>query len=649
MINVSSVAKSFGPQTLFEKATFQLDRGSRYGLVGANGSGKTTFLKVLMGDEPASDGMVAIPKGTRLGVLRQDRFLDDAETVLSVAMRGDPEVYAALREQEASSDVTTPEGAARISELHEIIDRLDGYTLESRASEVLLGLGIPEDYLRKPLGTLSGGFKLRVLLGQVLVGRPDALFLDEPTNHLDILSIRWLERYLTNFDGLLVVISHDQRFLNNVTTHILDVDYRTILLYPGNYTAFEQQKQETFARKEVEIARAEKIIAEKKAFIERFKAKASKARQAQSRVKQVERIEVAELPQSSRREPKFTFAQRRPSGKDVVVVEGLSKAYGNRQVLSDVSLSIRRGDRVGIIGANGLGKSTLLKALVGKLDPDAGRIEWGHETHVGYFAQDHKDLLEDPKQTVLDFLWNQCPGESTGFVRGHLGRVLFSGDEVKKKLGAVSGGEAARLIFSKLAVEQPNVMVLDEPTNHLDIEAVQSLLKALDDYEGTILLVSHDRWFVSQLADRIIELQPDGLVDFQGGYAEFAEKRGIDFLDAEDVARLAKRQRKTDDEPAPPPPVKVESSLSWEERKKLQNRKKALPARRDRLVQDIEKAEARKAALEARFFAPDFYQATPPEEIKKLEREQAEVLSSVDRLMEEWEAVEAEIVELEDV
>ncbi len=487
MIAISNLSKSFGPQALFEDVTLQLNAGCRYGLVGANGSGKTTFLKILSGTEPASGGEVTFAKHARIGILRQDRFESDEQIILDVAMMGDELVHRALAEQQAHAVDAVPD-PERIAEIDEILRAHDGYTLEARAAQVLMGLGIPEAAIRQPLYTLSGGYKLRVLLAQVLVSRPDAVLLDEPTNHLDILSIRWLERFLSSYRGCAVVISHDQRFLNNIATHILDVDYGTVIEYPGNYQAFHDSKLATRERKEGEIARVEKIIAHKKAFVERFKAKASKARQAQSRLKQLEKIEVETLAASSRRYPKLRFEIARPSGKDVLAIEGISKAYGEKRVLSDVSLTVRRGERVAVIGANGLGKSTLLKIITDNLASDGGKVAWGHEAQVGYFAQDHKEQLTNPNQTALDYLWDICPQEGTSTVRGVLGRLLFSGPDVDKPVAALSGGEATRLIFSRLMVQKPNVLVLDEPSNHLDLESIEAQLGCLERRWGVPLI-----------------------------------------------------------------------------------------------------------------------------------------------------------------
>jgi len=643
MIGVVDLAKSYGARTLFEGVSLKLVPGSRYGLVGANGSGKTTFMEILAGDEPASDGTVAIGKGARIGVLRQDRFLRDEDAIIDVAMAGDEIVSRALAEQRALVDGGAPD-PARLAELEDVVAAHDGHTLRARTSAILEGLGIPAAAHERPLATLSGGFKLRVLLAQVLVGGPDVLLLDEPTNHLDILSIRWLERFLAGYRGCAIVISHDQRFLDNVATHILDVDYGTITLYTGNYSAFAAEKVAVRERKEAEIARTEATIAEKKAWIERFGAKATKARQAQSRLKQLEKIEVEELESSSRREPRFAFPIEKKSGKDVLTIEHVSKSYGDKRVLTDVSLTVRRGERVAILGANGLGKSTLLKIATGNLAADAGTVSWGHETRVGYFAQDHHDALPDPNDTPLDYVWRAVPRAETSFVRGQLGRVLFSGDDVEKKVGSLSGGEAARLVFCRLMVERPNVLVLDEPTNHLDLEAIQALGEALTEFaEGTLVFVSHDRAFVSALATRILEVKADGFHDFPGTYDEYLARQGDDHLDADRVVLKAKAERAASEADS----GASERATAWAEQKKRANRLGRLPARRDAVVAKIDEAEARKKGILERFCQPGFYEKTPPDEIAALEAEEKSLGPRIEELIAEWEAIEAEIAQAE--
>ncbi|HMB53847.1 MAG TPA: ATP-binding cassette domain-containing protein, partial [Thermoanaerobaculia bacterium] len=617
MIAVSDLGKHYGPQTLFEGVSIQFNPGNRYGLVGANGSGKSTFLKVLAGSELPSDGLVALPKRIRLGVLRQDHFEFEGRRILDVAMMGDRQVWDAMVEKEALlAKADEHFEADRYAELEDLILRSDGYQLEARAGEILEGLGIPTEVHERSLSTLSGGFKLRVLLAQVLASRPDVLLLDEPTNHLDILSIRWLEKFLVSYDGTAIVISHDHRFLDNVCTHIADVDYETITLYVGNYSHFVEQKAAERERREAEIERQEKKIAHHQTYVDRFRAKASKARQAQSKMKLIEKMadDLSPLAQTSRRYPVFRFKQSRPSGRQALAVEGISKAYGDNQVLEDVSLTVERGDRLAIIGPNGIGKSTLLKIVMGEVRADDGETEWGYEARPGYFAQDHKEQLGDSKQSVEAWLWDKVPTEPIGFVRGKLGQMLFSGDEVEKSLSSLSGGEAARLVFCRLMVEYPNVLVLDEPTNHLDLEAIDALVEALADYDGTLIFVSHDRWFVSRLAGRILEITKDGINDFRGSYDEYLERCGDDHLDADAVVLKAKREKKKSSARTEPKDRQAEK----EEQKRL----KKLGQRRDQVTAEIEKAESRIHEINEMFCDPTFFERTAVARVKNLENEQ---------------------------
>lgn len=649
MISVSNLAKGFGERTLFAGASFQLNPGERYGLVGANGSGKTTLLGILSGDVEPSDGTVSIPRSLRLGVLRQDQFLYEEQPILNVALMGNPELWRAMAEKEALlARAHEHFDAERFSQLEETVQRHDGYAAEARAAAILEGLGIPAAVHRQPLGTLSGGFKLRVLLAQVLASAPDVLLLDEPTNHLDILSIRWLEKFLQDFAGPVVVISHDHQFLDSVATHILDVDYETVTLYHGNYTAFLEQKRAERERREKENEGRLREIAHHQKFVDRFRAKASKARQAQSKLRLIEKKaeELEELPGSSRRYPRFRFTQRRPSGREVLRVRGVRKAFGENEVLHGVDLDVGRGDRLVILGPNGIGKSTLLKILVGELVPDAGRVEWGYETQPGYFAQDHHEQLEDSERTVEQWLWDFCPGKDRGFVRGHLGLVLFSGEDGEKRLSALSGGEAARLVFARLALEQPNVLVLDEPTNHLDLESIEALVEGLRAYDGTLILVSHDRWFVRQLATRVVEITPEGIRDFRGSYEEYVHACGDDHLDADTVvlkARQAERNGKRRAEPSAngraasaPGPRRATPGSAAAQRSRLERR-------RDELTAEIEAAEARIAEIDGIFSAPGYFQDADPERIAQLTGERAELEDRVARLMEHWEQVEEEL------
>ncbi len=641
MIAVSDLGKSFGPQTLFEGVSIQFNPGNRYGLVGANGSGKSTFLKVLAGEELPSEGTLSMAKRLKLGVLKQDHFRYEHMPILEVAMMGNHDVWEAMVEKERLlADAEREFDADRYAEVEDLILRHDGYTLEARAGEVLEGLGIPTETHRQPLSTLSGGFKLRVLLAQVLAADPDVLLLDEPTNHLDILSIRWLEKFLVDsYKGTAIVISHDHRFLDNICTHIVDVDYETIMLYPGDYSAFMAAKAGERDRKEAEIEKREAEIARHKEFVDRFRAKATKARQAQSKIKLMEKIVIERLPQSSRRYPTFKFQQVRPSGRQALELEGISKAYGAKKVLEDVTLRVERGDRIAILGPNGIGKSTLLKIAMGEVEADGGKIAWGYETHPGYFSQDHNEVPKNSKQSVEAWLWEFVPGEPIGFVRGNLGMVLFSGDDVKKAVGNLSGGEAARLVFCKLSVTKPNVLVLDEPTNHLDLEAIEALVEGLKTYDGTLIFVSHDRWFVSQLATRIFEISPRGINDFRGTYEEYLERLGDDHLDAEAVLRMRREQKKKAAATA-----KAETSPAEDRRR--QQRQKELGKKLDQVTAAVEQAESRIHAINELFCDPTFFDRTSRDQVKKLENEQKTLSAKVEELMKDWEAIETEIAEL---
>jgi ATPase subunit of ABC transporter with duplicated ATPase domains len=644
MIAVTDLGKSFGQQTLFEDVSLQFNPGNKYGLVGANGSGKSTFLKILTGEELQSEGDINMPKRLKLGVLQQDHYRYEHMPILEVAMMGNHEVWEAMVEKERLLENAAEEfDADRYADVEDLILRHDGYTLEARAGEVLEGLGIPTEVHRNALSTLSGGFKLRVLLAQVLAADPDALLLDEPTNHLDILSIRWLEKFLEDYKGLAIVISHDHRFLDNICTHIVDVDYETIMIYPGNYTAFMEAKSGNRDRKEAEIEKREAEIARHKEFVDRFKAKATKARQAQSKMKMIGKIVIERLPQSSRRYPTFKFKQVRPSGKQVLELEGISKSYGDRQVLKDVTLRVDRGDRIAIIGPNGIGKSTLLKIAVGDVEADTGRVEWGYETRPGYFSQDHNEVAKGSKQSVEAWLWEFVPGEPIGFVRGNLGMVMFSGDDVKKPVGSLSGGEAARLVFCKLSVTKPNVLILDEPTNHLDLEAIEALVEGLLEYDGTLIFVSHDRWFVSKLANRILEISPKGIQDFRGSYDEYLERLGDDHLDAEAVLRMRREQRKKAQAAA----ISAKVDADPAEEKKRQKLQKDLARRRDEVTADVEKSESRVHAINEMFCDPTFFDRTSRDQVKKLEQEQKTLSEKVEKLMAEWEKIEEQLAEME--
>ena len=636
MITLSNVGKLYGDQTLFAKVSLQLNAGERYGLVGANGSGKTTLLNMLSGDLEPSEGSITVPQRLCLGVLQQDQFLYEDESILNVALMGNAALWEVTVAKERLFAASAEHfDADKFAQLEETFLHCDGYTAQARAGAILEGLGLPAHIHDDPLSTLSGGFKLRVLLAQVLASAPDVLLLDEPTNHLDILSIRWLETFLCDFPGPVVIISHDHRFIDNISTCILDIDYETVQLYRGDYTAFLEAKRTERTRREKEIANREREISHHQQFVDRFRAKATKARQAQSKLRLIEKREeeMVELPRSSRRYPAFRFEQRRDSGRDVLSLKGVKKAFGDNEVLHGVDLLVQKGDRLAIMGPNGIGKSTLLKIAMGELAADVGETEWGYEAHPGYFAQDHREKLSPPNQTAEAWVWECCQDQGFGFVRGQMARMLFSGDEGEKRLSALSGGEAARLVFCRLAIAQPNVLVLDEPTNHLDLESIEALVAALKDYPGTLLIVSHDRWFISQLATRIVEIKPGEILDFRGTYEDYVHFCGDDHLDADQVILKAKQAKKKKEETNPP----AQGSQSNRKGKNKQRRAAAQQAER---MARIEKAEARLAEIDALRCEPTYYAKTPPDQIKALECEHADIERALATLLEEWAAVE---------
>ena len=634
MISVNNLGKAFGDQTLFEGASFQLNAGFRYGLVGANGSGKTTFLQILSGNAEASMGTVSMPKQLRLGVLQQDQFLYGDEPILNVTMMGNTELWEAIVAKEALLAAAHEHfDTDRFGELEELVQHHDGYTAESRAATILDGLGLPASVHNHPLSTLSGGFKLRVLLAQVLASAPDALLLDEPTNHLDILSIRWLETFMRDFSGPVIVISHDHQFLDGIATHILDIDYETVTLYHGNYTAFLEEKRHERERREKDIAGQEREIAHQQEFVNRFKAKATKARQAQSKAKIIEKKmdSMVALAQSSRRYPTFKFEEWRPSGRDVLKVKGIEKAYGDNEVLHGIDLLVHRGDRLAIMGPNGIGKSTLLKIIMGEVEPDAGEVTWGYETPPGYVAQDHREQLLNPTRSAHEWMAQFCPDKDIGFVRGRLALMLFTGDDPKKRLSALSGGEAARLVFASIALARPNVLVLDEPTNHLDLESIEALVEGLRAYTGTLILVSHDRWFINQLATRIVDIEPQGVTNYQGTYEEYVAFTGDDHLDVEKVVLKAKNERRKKSTASIPP-----SAAGDRERELVQDR-------HEELMRSIEVAESRITEIDALFADASYYAKTSVEDRRSLEIERTNLAKETKELTAAWEQTEEQI------
>ena len=631
MISIADLAMNYGKKTLFEKSSITFDPGKSYGLVGANGSGKSTLLRLIAGEEKPSSGTISIPHDLKLGILRQDHFQFESTRVIDVVLLGRPNLCEALGEKEKiieSKNLDSKTGH-RLAQLEETIAEEDGYVAEPFAAELLSGLGIVVGYHNGPMKELSGGFKLRVLLAQLLFQHPDVLLLDEPTNHLDIVSIRWLENYLcTKYDGTLIFISHDRNFLNSVAAHIVDIDYEELRLYTGNYEQFLEAKALAEIQKLKEIESYERKTAEMQAFVDRFRAKATKARQAQSRVKQLDKMEVPEVKRSSRISPDLRFEQSRPSGRTVLTVKNVSKKFADTEVLKNISFEIQRGEKVAIIGPNGIGKSTLLKIILDQLSADVGNHKWGYETQISYFAQDHHEQLSG-KISAYDWLYATASHEPIGAIRGLLGRVLLSGDEALKPVFALSGGESARLLFARIMLEKRNVLILDEPTNHMDLEGVAALGDALKAFEGTVLVVSHYRHFVSKVATHILELAPDGVRDFSGSYQEYLDKFGDDYLCRDLPISTTRRQTKVKNSPP--------QELSYDERKKLLREISRLKKQSTRFETLVEETEQKIFAIEAKFGVEDFYRNTTLEEVQKLQLKKRELSDELSGHLREWE------------
>lgn len=516
---------SFGSKLLFYDVNLLLTGQKHYALVGANGTGKSTLLKLITGEEEPLAGTISVPKDMSIGWLKQDQFRYEHTIITDIVLQGKAKLWDAMKEKDELllSTEWDDKLVKRLGQLEDIINHLQGYSALAFAEKLLVGLGIASVYHQKPLSALSGGYKLRVLLAQVLFQEPDILLLDEPTNHLDIVSIHWLEKYLKNeFRGLVLFISHDVAFIDRLADNILDIDYGEIRQYSGRYEKFLEEKKLIEEQKLSELKSLEDKVERMQAFVDKFKAKASKARQAQSRVKMIEKIELPDIVHSSRIAPHFQFKPKRPSGKQVLQVRKLGKSFQDKSLFNHLHFDVQRGEKIAIIGENGVGKSTLIKILLGKVAQDHGTFEWGHEANISYFSQDHhEDLHDDDK--VLHWLNHAVSDTTEQLARKALAQVLFVKDDVEKNILTISGGEAARLLLAKMTLEAGNILVLDEPTNHLDIESTDALAEALRTYSGTLIFVSHDRHFIKHIANRILFIShTKGLIDYHGSFDEFA-------------------------------------------------------------------------------------------------------------------------------
>lgn len=528
MVQVVNLKKAFGPRVLFQEINLKLDVGKRYGLIGANGAGKSTFLKILSGEEEATEGEVQVQSGKKVGVLSQNQFAFEEYTLFDTVLLGNKRLYEAVKEKEKlyMSEEFTDEINNRLAELEIIsVEEDPTYEYDVKITKILEDLGFPSSEHQNLMSSLTGGDKFKVLLAQVLYPKPDILFLDEPTNNLDIETIGWLENQLQHHDGTMVVISHDRHFLNAVCTHILDVDYKQIREFTGTYddwyiasTVLAKQKQADMNKKQKEKEELEKFIA-------RFSANASKAKQATSRQKQLDKLDMGTIEISSRRDPSIIFKQKREVGKELLTVKNISKSYDSVGVLNDISFTVEKGDKIALIGPNGIGKTTLCEIIMENIKADLGEIQWGATIQSGYFPQNVTDIVKGD-MTLYDWLRSFDRDADISEIRNCLGRMLFNGQEQEKKVESCSGGEKHRMWLSKIMLEQPNFMVLDEPTNHLDLEAIIALGEGLLEYPGSVICVSHDRELLDAYANRIIEIQNDGsIIDFKGTYEEYIESK----------------------------------------------------------------------------------------------------------------------------
>ena len=539
MLVAANITMQFGAKPLFENVSVKFGEGYRYGLIGANGSGKSTFMKIVAGELEASAGNISKDAHERMAYLRQDQFAYEDQRVIDVVMMGHEQMWACMQEKDAiyANPEASEEDYLHAAELEHHFAEYGGYTAEARAGELLLGVGIPSEQHYGPMSEVAPGWKLRVLLTQALFADPDILLLDEPTNNLDIATIRWLENVLNDRNSTLIIISHDRHFLNQVCTHMADLDFGKITVYPGTYDDFMEASSQARQQQKNANDRAKERIAELQEFVRRFSANKSKAKQATSRMKLIDKLKPEDIKPSSRQYPwiRFEYDEKEKLHRQAFEIENLSFAYeGGRTIFNNFDFSLNAGDRLAVIGENGVGKSTFLKLLVGALAPQHGELRWTEKARYGYYAQDHADdFKSDASLTdwVAEFARaNAADGEDLEtLIRGTLGRLLFSGDDVKKAVNVISGGEQGRMIFGKLMLQKPNVLIMDEPTNHLDMESIESLNTALEKFKGTLIFVSHDREFVSSLATRILEIRNDGsVVNYLGNYEEYLASQGIE-------------------------------------------------------------------------------------------------------------------------
>ncbi len=531
MISASNICLAYGKRTIFKNVNIKFTPGNCYGLIGANGAGKSTFLKILAGDTDPDKGEVNIGKGLRMAVLRQDQFAFDEETVFNTVIMGHERLYRVMIEREAiyAKDEFTEEDGVRSGELEAEFAEMDGYEAESEAAVMLNGLGIPEELRQKKMKELEGGEKVRVLLAQALFGNPDVLLLDEPTNNLDLKSIQWLEEFLGRFQNTVIVVSHDRHFLNQACTHIADIDFGVIRTYVGNYDFWYEASQLVLKQKQDANKKSADKAEELKSFIARFSSNASKAKQATSRKKLLDKLNIEELPVSSRKYPFVVFKPERACGDIILEVKGLNKSIDGVKVLNNIDLVVNKGDKIAFVGDNGLAKTTLMQILAGELQPDSGSFRWGITISNTYFPKENSAYFNNDL-SLIDWLRQFAPTEGESFARGFLGRMLFSGDEATKQTSVLSGGEKVRCMLARMMLSNANVLMFDEPTNHLDLESITALNNSLINFSEVILFTSHDHKFVSTLANRIVELTPGGVIDRVMNFDEYLENTDVTAL-----------------------------------------------------------------------------------------------------------------------
>lgn len=648
MIRVDKVAKHFGGRTLFENASIALEPGARIGLVGANGAGKTTLFKMLAGLMPADEGRIIVPKGTTIGHLQQDVGDIGEQPLVEFVLEGRADVVVLREELELLTEQVSDPNldhdellrlTDRMGDVGAELDMVGGYDLESRAKSILSGMGFEQERFGDAASTLSGGWRVRLVLARLLLQRPTVLLLDEPTNHLDVPSVEWLERFLLDYAGTVVLISHDRYFLNRLVTSIAALEAGTLYVQLGNFDAYEAGLAERIEMLQKAKARQDREIAHLNRFIERFRSKATKAKQVQSRVKKLGKIDRVETAKNQKRVGRFRFAEAPREGKDVVMVRDVAKAYGDNVVYDRLNTSIHRGERIALVGPNGQGKSTLLKLIVREIMPDKGEVELGHSVLPAYFGQHQIELL-DLGRTVLAEMEETAPVDEVPRCRSVLGAFLFSGDDSEKKISVLSGGERNRLALAKLLLHPTNFLVLDEPTNHLDMDSREMLLEALREFSGTILFVSHDRYFINGLASRVIHVEGGEAKSYDGAYGNYARERKRELTASSPVLTSDEKKKKK------------AARRGEAEARKIRNKK--TKEKRDLLTKveaRIAEIEKRSGEISVKLADPDYYASAPNQEVADLTREYQALSPRLDKAYEEWtelsesiERIEAETV-----